>query len=397
MTGWAIGLGFALALLGASASAAILLTSRSALADAVSRRLRGGSESLSWLADVDRDLAAASVTTSLAVVLLGAVVPALVAGASLLELALLLVTVVVPVILFSGFMLPRWLTQPRAEWVAAMLGPVIRPWGRILGVLLPSPTRDRPADLRVLWHEGEQAGLPPDEELVMVGGVMAFAQRKVREVMTPRTDLVAVPESASLAEIRRVFASSGYTRVPVYRGTLDEVIGMIHAFDLFKLREGDPLPIRPLAMAPEGRSCADLLVDMQRERRHLAVVMDEFGGTLGLVTLEDLLEAMVGEIFDEDDAAAGPGDPADPGVREAGGSVPVADVEQEFQAVLPAGHATSLAGRIAELAGRIPVTGERFLLGGLEVDILEASPLRVERVLVRRGRPATIPLGRGPA
>jgi len=386
--------GFGLALFGASAAAAILLTSRSALAEAVSRRLRGGSESLAWLQEVDRDLAAASITTSLAFILLGVAVPALLAGASLLQLGLFLIFPVVPVILFSGFMLPRWLTQPRAEWVAALLGPVIRPWGRLLGVLLPSQERQRPADLRVLWHEGAQAGLAPDQELVMVGGVMAFAQKKVRDVMTPRTDLVAVPESATMAAIRGAFTASGYTRVPVYRGTLDEVVGMIHAFDLFRLREGDPLPVRPVAMAPEGRSCADLLVDMQRERRHLAVVMDEFGGTLGIVTLEDLLEAMVGEIFDEDEAEARGADAPELGLLETDGATPVADVEAHFGVTLPPGHAVSFAGRLVELAGRIPATGERFLMAGLEVDVLRASPLRVELLAVRRGSPAVTALGR---
>src|SRR6185295_14325063 len=148
---------------------------------------------------------------------------------------------------------------------------------------------------------GAAVGLRADDELVMVGGVMAFSVRPVREVMTPRTDIVAVDEGAALEDIRMVFAQSGYSRIPVYRGTLDEIIGMLHAFDLFKLRPGDPLPIRPVAMAPASRSCGDLLLDMQRERRHLAVLLDEFGGTLGIATLEDLLEELVGEIFDEHD------------------------------------------------------------------------------------------------
>src|SRR6185369_1580494 len=120
------------------------------------------------------------------------------------------------------------------------------------------------------------------------------------EVMTPRTELVAISEEAAGDEVRQAFIQSGYTRVPVYRGTLDEIVGMVHAFDLFRLSPGDPLPIRPVAVAPAGRPCGDVLLDMQRERRHLAVVLDEFGGTLGIVTLEDLLEAMVGEIVDED-------------------------------------------------------------------------------------------------
>jgi CBS domain containing-hemolysin-like protein len=391
---WAlVGVSVLLALFGVCAYAAILLTSRSALAEAVSRRLRGGTESLGWLAEVERDLAAASASTSLAVILVGAGLTALVAGASLLQLALFLLLGVVPVILVGAFLLPRWLTQPRAEWVAAAAGPLLRPWGQVLSILLPSGAADRVTDLRHIWQGGAETGLPHDQELVTIGGVMAFAQKQVRELMTPRTDIVAVAESAGLGEIRQLFTDSGYTRLPVYRGTLDEIVGMIHAFDLFKLQPGDPLPIRPVALAPEGRSCADLLVDMQRERRHLAVVIDEFGGTLGLVTLEDLLEAMVGEIFDEDEPHP-PETGQGPPVLEADGGTTVEEVTARFGMTLPAGHAVTLAGRLVEQAGRIPAAGERFRFGGLEIDVLRASPLRVERLVVRRIPVAPVTIGR---
>lgn len=381
-----------LALFGAAAQASLLLTSRSALAEAVSRRLRGGTESLAWLEDVERDLAAASVTTSLAVILIGAMLTALVAGTSLIQLGLLLVIGVVPAILFNGFMLSRWLTAARAESLAATLGPIIRPWGKVLGLVLPSREGVPATDLGSIWRGSAQTGLAADQELVTIGGVLAFAERKVREVMTPRTEIVAVAESSGLAEIRQIFRESGYTRLPVYRGTLDEVVGMIHAFDLFRLQPGDPLPIRPVALAPEGRSCADLLVDMQRERRHMTVVIDEFGGTLGLVTLEDLLELMVGEIFDEDSPPP-PQQVAAPGLLEADGATPIDEIEERLGVEFPPGHAVSLAGRLVEQVGRIPLAGERFLLGAVEVDVITATPLRVERVVVRRRPPVTITLG----
>ena len=148
---------------------------------------------------------------------------------------------------------------------------------------------------------------------MMVAGVMTFSDRPVREVMTPRTDIVAISEDADLADIRLTFAQSGYTRIPVFRGTLDDIVGMLHAFDLFKLTPGAPLPVRPVTLAPSSRHCGDLLLDMQRERRHLAVILDEFGGTLGLATFEDLLEELVGEIFDEHDEETQP--PPGPGHR----------------------------------------------------------------------------------
>ena len=211
--------------------------------------------------------------------------------------------------------------------------------------------------------------------------------------MTPRTDLVAIPEEASVEEVRQAFVQSGYTRIPVYRGTLDDMVGMVHAFDLFRLTPGDPMPVRPVAVAPASRSCGDVLLDMQRERRHLAVVLDEFGGTLGIVTLEDLLEAMVGEIVDEDERVPAPRD-AGPDLLEASGSLSVTELEERFGVSLPDGKSATLGGRLVELTGRIPAPGERFLLRGLELDVLDASPTRVDRVLVRRGSPALTPLDR---
>jgi CBS domain containing-hemolysin-like protein len=228
---------------------------------------------------------------------------------------------------------------------------------------------------------------------------MAFSVRPVREVMTPRTDLVAVDEDAALEDIRQVFAQSGYSRIPVYRGTLDEIVGMLHAFDLFKLQPGDPLPVRPVAVTPASRACGDLLLDMQRERRHLAVVLDEFGGTLGIATLEDLLEELVGEIFDEHDEEVRPEPAVGPTVFETDGNVSPEAIEERFGVALPAGRSTTVAGLIVEWAGRIPNPGERFLVRGLELDIIEASPTRIERLIIRAGGvPAVaLPSGSGTA
>jgi CBS domain containing-hemolysin-like protein len=235
----------------------------------------------------------------------------------------------------------------------------------------------------------------------MIGGVMTFTERPVREVMTPRTDLVAVSEDDSLEDISAVFAQSGYSRLPVYRGTLDEIVGMLHAFDLFKLQPGDRLPIRPVANAPASRTCGNLLLDMQRERRHLTVVLDEFGGTLGIVTLEDLLEELVGEIFDEFDVTAGQPSKEGAVLLEVDGSHAVPAVEEHFDLPLPVARTSTVSGLLTELAGRIPVAGERFLVRGLEFEILQATPTRVERVLIRRGPPAPVVLappvgGEGP-
>jgi CBS domain containing-hemolysin-like protein len=383
MTWLAVLLGVALTAFGATAGAALITVSRAELTRAVGRRLRGASSSLGGLAQIDYYLTAASATTSLGVLLLGAAVPGLLAGSSGPRVVVAMAVLAVPLVLFAAYLVPRWLTQPRAESVADRVIPILRPWSRVLGLLLPARTATRPTDLRSIWREGAAVGLEDDGELAMVGGVMAFSARPVREVMTPRTEIVAIEESAPLEEIRLVFAGSGYSRIPVIRGTLDDIIGMLHAFDLFKLEPNDPLPVRPVAVTPASRTCGDLLLDMQRERRHLAVVLDEFGGTLGIATLEDLLEELVGEIFDEHDEEVRPVTSVTATLFETDGNLSLEAIEERFGVELPSSRSTTVGGLLVELAGRIPNAGERFSLQGLEFDVVQASPTRVERLLIR--------------
>ena len=263
----------------------------------------------------------------------------------------------VPLVLVAAYLVPRWLTQPRAETVADRVIPVLRPWSRVIGLLLPARTATRPTDLRSIWREGAAVGLRADDELLLVGGVMAFSVRPVREVMTPRTDIVAIDEHAALDDIRMVFAQSGYSRIPVYRETLDDIIGMLHAFDLFRLQPGDPLPVRPVAVTPASRSCGDLLLDMQRERRHLAVVLDEFGGTLGIATLEDLLEELVGEIFDEHDDEVRASPTSGPALFETDGNVSPEAIEERFGVSLPEGRSTTVGGPAGRVGRAHPQRG----------------------------------------
>jgi CBS domain containing-hemolysin-like protein len=397
VTWLAVLLGVALTTFGAIAGAALITVSRAELTRAVGRRLRGTSSSLAGLAQIDYYLTAASATTSLGVLLLGASVPGLLAGSGAPRFVVSVALLAVPLVLFAAYLVPRWLTQPRAEGVADRVIPILRPWSRVLGVLLPARTATRPNDLRSIWREGAAVGLEDDGELVMVGGVMAFSTRPVREVMTPRTEIVAIEENAPLEEIRLVFAGSGYSRIPVIRGNLDDIIGMLHAFDLFKLEPGDPLPVRPVAVTPASRTCGDLLLDMQRERRHLAIVLDEFGGTLGIATLEDLLEELVGEIFDEHDEEVRPATATTPTIFETDGNLSLQAIEERFGVSLPSSRSTTVGGLLVELAGRIPNAGERFALGSLEFDVVQASPTRIERLLIRADPTPAITLSASPA
>ncbi len=396
----AVGIGLLVTLLGASETAALITVSRSDLADAVSRRLKGGAESLDWLVDAERELAAATATTGLGIAILAAGLSAVFDVATgtlpLWGVLVLLLSVALPFVLFSGYVLPRWLTAHRASRVADLLRPVFRPWTRVVGWLLPAPTARPAADVRALWREGAAGALGTSDELVMVGNVITFAERPVRELMTPRTKLVAIPEGAASDEIQAAFIHSGYSRLPVYRGTLDELVGMVHVFDLLKVHDAAPVPIRPVGATPASRAAGDVLLDMQRERRHLTVVLDEFGGTLGIVTLEDLLEAMVGEIFDEHDETAERKAPDQFTPWETTGAADVAELEERFGVALPGGPSQSVGGRLAELLGRFPRPGERLRVSGLEFDVLGATATRIERVLVRRAGTGPVVLDRDP-
>jgi CBS domain containing-hemolysin-like protein len=387
-------IGMLLAIFGSTAAAALLATSRADLARAASAQLRGEPVEPGLLEDVEELLMAASTTTSLGVLLLGASLTAALAGGSRILDVLALVALGVPAAIAGAYLLPRWLTVRHAEAAGALLLPLLRPWGSALSVLLPDQPAWSEQRFRAIAREGLQSDPGTSGELSLVGGVLAFAERPVREVMTPRTDIVAIAEDMPRQEIAQAFAQSGYSRIPVYRGTLDEIIGMLHAFDLFKLEGEAPLPVRPVAMAPASRACGHLLVEMQRERRLMAVVLDEYGGTAGVVTIDDLLAAIVGEIADDDEAPAAAG--ATLTLLETDGGTSREAIEERFDVALP-GRSASIGGLVAELAGRIPQAGERFLVSGLELDVLQASPTRVERLLVRPAPPPPVRLQERPS
>jgi len=161
-----------------------------------------------------------------------------------------------------------------------------------------APERDSIQDL---LREGELEGIGERDEIAIISGVVEFSEKVVREVMTPRSEIFALPDGVDPHTMASQIAQSRYSRVPIYHGTLDDILGMLHAFDVIKANGETPAPLRPIAFSAPEAPCNELLFRMLRERLHLAIVRDQSGRTLGLVTLEDLLEELVGDIRDEHD------------------------------------------------------------------------------------------------
>jgi putative hemolysin len=278
----------------------------------VEQRLAGSPQGDIYLERPQRLLLAAGTGNALAVFAGGALIGAAYGSVSW-ELALRLVGAAL-VVLVVGQVLPRAIAR---RW-PARLAPVLLPPLRVVDLLIapirpvaraaarlvtPAPPADAPRardSVEELLREGALEGVGETGEIAIITGVVQFGEKTAGEVMTPRSEVFALDVGTPPAELARRVASSAYSRVPLYRGTLDDVVGMVHAFDVFKAAGGAVRP-RPVATAASTKPCNELLFEMLRNRRHLAVVQDEERRTLGIVTLEDLLEELVGDIRDEHD------------------------------------------------------------------------------------------------
>jgi len=218
-------------------------------------------------------------------------------------------------LLIGGQLIPRaiarrWSTAlipvllPPLQVVQFVLSPVLRLVRQLTGERAQDAARTPSTDdemLEELLREGELEGLSEHTETSIISGVVQFGEKRVGSVMTPSAEVFAVDEAWSTAEIARRVVQAAYSRVPVYRGSLDTIVGMVHVFDVLKNAEAERALIRPVAFTRPGASCKELLFTMLRERLHLGIVRDDAGHTVGVVTLEDLIEELVGDIRDEHD------------------------------------------------------------------------------------------------
>jgi CBS domain containing-hemolysin-like protein len=237
--------------------------------------------------------------------------------------------------------------------------------------------------------EGENNGDISDEEgRELLQSIVDFTERVVREVMTPRPDIVAIRQDAGLVDLRVLFREEQYSRMPVYRDTLDNVIGIVYVKDLVALPPGAEPPMTTLMRSayfvPESKRASELLKEMQRRQVQMAIVVDEYGGTAGLVTVEDLLEEIVGEIRDEYDVESDTVTEEAPGSFLFSGKVSVDEVRDRLGIEIEREGFETVGGFLLSHLGRMPYVGETFEVDGLSVEVMEVERRRIARVRVRR-------------
>lgn len=257
----------------------------------------------------------------------------------------------------------------------------------------PQPLSEK--DLQVLIDESEEKGIINEEEGEMLHSIFEFGETIVREVMVPRTDMVCCPVEAPFSQLLEAIISSGHTRLPIYEGTTDRIVGLVYAKDLLRHWGKDPVKLsirrvmRPPFFIPETKRIEELLQDFKTRRIHLAIAVDEFGGTSGLITIEDLLEEIVGDIQDEYDLEE------DQVVEEEDGSllvdarINIYELEDQLECTIPNKEQfDTLAGYLFNLSGHVPTVGEEITADGLTMIVVAADERRISRVRINR-RPAS--------
>jgi len=252
-------------------------------------------------------------------------------------------------------------------------------------------------ELRFLVAQSGEHGRLNATDTAMLAGVFDFHEKKARDVMRPRTDIVALPIDAAADEVWEVLRAERYSRYPVYTESLDDVTGVFLAKDLWLHEDEKPFVlaehVRPTLYVPDNRPAERVLDDLRRTRFHMAVVLDEYGGTAGILTLEDLIEEVIGDINDEYDFATRQAVEAN-GVLELAGSMSLVDVRSDYELEIPEGDWSTLGGFVFGELGRIPKIGDRvrFPAGGLEVVAMDGRRVAAVRVLMAgAAAPAPIP------
>jgi CBS domain containing-hemolysin-like protein len=323
--------------------------------------------------------------------------------------------VIIVILIFDRFLPYLLFSRTRGGWLVRfalllrlLIWSVI-PLTLVLGFLQSVTALTRPSNpdeepehsseaVDALIEAGQDEGILEESDRELIHSVVEFGDKTVREVMTPRPAIVAVPGETTVEQLTHLLSLHPFSRVPVYQGDLDHVVGIVSARDLLQVADTDAarraassLMKTEVYFVPETKRASELLNEMQRENRRMAIVIDEYGGVAGLVTVEDLIEEIVGELRNE-------GELSNEAIRGSDNSYVVlgtleADrLEELFGLRLPEDrHATTVGGLVTEIAGRIPLPGEIIEEGDLRFEILESTARRVEKIRVFARRPSPIP------
>jgi len=245
-------------------------------------------------------------------------------------------------------------------------------------------------EIQELMDAGEEEGIINEEENEMIRAIFTLRDTVVREIMVPRTDMASVSADATVREILATIVSCGHSRIPVWEGTLDNIVGLIYAKDFLKYWGMEDSAVvlrtvmRPPYFVPETKILEELLHDFKKKRVHIAIVIDEYGGTSGLVTIEDLLEQIVGDIQDEYDIEEEwlVEEPAGTALVDA--RLPIEELEEFFGIEVEREKFDTVGGLIFHLTGRIPPVGEEVATNGIRLTVLEADERKISKVRITR-------------
>ena len=287
---------------------------------------------------------------------------------------------VIPFRLFTNLFRPLlWILNKAANGLLRMVG--VEPQDEI-------HTAHSAREIGRMIDESAQGGMLKDHQHRLLEGALSLSDRDVASVMKPRTEMLAVPLTATPAEVEGLVTQTGYSRFPVFSEHIDRVLGFVHSKDLLSVpneARHTRLPrrlIRPLLVVPETKKLHPLLYDMKRERKHFALVVDEHGGTSGVVSLEDLLEELVGDILDEHDLNPAEVQRVGPGRFVVSGTLPLEDLSKNVDLDIPEGEYDTLAGFLMERLGRIPRRRDEVRHGRWTMRVLSMHRRRVVQVLL---------------
>jgi CBS domain containing-hemolysin-like protein len=286
-------------------------------------------------------------------------------------------------------------TAPLLSLIGGLLGPFAKLLLRLANVIMPGKgLKEGPfiteQEIRAYAEVASEESQIEEGERDLIHSIFEFGDRIVREVMVPRPDIVAVEDSQALRDVQALVLTHGYSRVPVFHEELDNIVGICYAKDVLKAihqgKQDSPLTevVREAHYVPETKRVAELLREMQKEKFHIAIVTDEYGSVSGLVTLEDLLEELVGEITDEYDQEEAEITEVEPGVHRVSGKVSIDDVNERLRVELPDEGWDTVAGFVLDLFGKIPEAGEERDFQGLRFRAEEVQGRRIAKVLVTR-------------